>query len=584
MKKEVGKRNETRIDISHIPFSRYGAYVSVTRDEGKKELLIHNVKRRFEEGPAYSVRFGKEEGEDFVSMAVPEKIEISNGNGKAILYVRDDQTLVLESFGIDVHLNMLSDNGYGVEEGSGIFRMISVDQRTYTTIVVETGKAFLDGPYEKYTTCVSAKNRRKNLHVCCQEEHILMALTMSFTEPRYTKLPIMTEAEREIISKEWESFLAQMPEENSQEEEIEEFGRVTWYNLWSSYVRAEDVYKHDTMLMSKKYMSSVWSWDHCFNALAMARIGKRQAMEQFVAPFVLQSEHGLLPDMWNPHREIVWGVTKPPIHGWCFSKLMDQYDFTDEELREVYVYLEKWTKWWLQYSDTDHDGIPEYPQGCDSGWDNATLFDIGFFVETPDLAAFLILQMRTLARIGEALMNRGAAEADWEEKARYWKTESDHMLQNLYEHSWDGKRFIARISGTHEYESQPTSLLAVMPLVLGDILEEEKREKLVKILQENFLTEYGLATEMPEGKKYEADGYWRGPIWAPTTYLLVDGLRRGGCEPLAKEIAKRYCHMSCKVAKGNYENFDAMTGKGLRAPGYTWSASVYMLLHWEYDN
>ena len=40
--------------------------------------------------------------------------------------------------------------------------------------------------------------------------------------------------------------------------------------------------------------------------------------------------------------------------------------------------------------------------------------------------------------------------------------------------------------------------------------------------------------------------------------------------------------MSCKKAKGNYENFDALTGKGLRAPGYTWSASVYMLLHWEF--
>ena len=26
---------ETKIDITHIPFSRYGAYVSVTREEGK---------------------------------------------------------------------------------------------------------------------------------------------------------------------------------------------------------------------------------------------------------------------------------------------------------------------------------------------------------------------------------------------------------------------------------------------------------------------------------------------------------------------------------------------------------------------
>ena len=41
--------------------------------------------------------------------------------------------------------------------------------------------------------------------------------------------------------------------------------------------------------------------------------------------------------------------------------------------------------------------------------------------------------------------------------------------------------------------------------------------------------------------------------------------------------------MSRELAKGNYENFDALTGKGLCAPGYTWSASVYMLLHWEFE-
>ena len=40
--------------------------------------------------------------------------------------------------------------------------------------------------------------------------------------------------------------------------------------------------------------------------------------------------------------------------------------------------------------------------------------------------------------------------------------------------------------------------------------------------------------------------------------------------------------MSARKAKGNYENFDALTGLGRRAPGYTWAASVYMLLHREY--
>ena len=52
------------IDITHIPFSRYGAYLSVTRDEGKdgespaKKLVIHSVRRRFEESPLFELTFG----------------------------------------------------------------------------------------------------------------------------------------------------------------------------------------------------------------------------------------------------------------------------------------------------------------------------------------------------------------------------------------------------------------------------------------------------------------------------------------------------------------------------------------------
>ena len=141
---------------------------------------------------------------------------------------------------------------------------------------------------------------------------------------------------------------------------------------------------------------------------------------------------------------------------------------------------------------------------------------------------------------------------------------------------------MAKLSRSHEYEANPTSLLSLMPLVLGDLLPAHIREKPVEVLKRDFLTDNGLATEMPASPKYEPDGYWRGPIWAPTTYLLVDGLRRGGYAELAGEIAYRYCRMSCERAFGNYENFDALTGVGRRAPGYTWAASVYLMFHREY--
>lgn len=253
---------------------------------------------------------------------------------------------------------------------------------------------------------------------------------------------------------------------------------------------------------------------------------------------------------------------------------MDAFKFERDELKKVYNGLERLTMWWMNYSDSDGDGIPEYPQGCDSGWDNSTIFDQGFYVESPDLSAYLVLQMKTLARI--------ASELGMEAESKQWQLLSGELLERLYEHSWVGDRFVAKLSGLHEYDPEPTSLLALLPIVLGEHLDAEKMDALVKLLEKDFLTENGPATEAPSSALYLSDGYWRGPIWAPSTCLIVDGLHRGGYEILAKKIARSFCEMAEKKAEGQYENFDAVTGKGLRAPGYTWTSSVYMLFRWWY--
>lgn len=568
------------INITHIPFSRYGAYISVTLTEGEKELIIHNVQRRFDESPTLRLRFGETGTSDFEVFAKPSHILVKADEGEAKIYIQDDWTLALSSKNLNVLWQMIPQNGYGIEEDKQHFRMVSVDQKVYLTFWVEKGKALMNGPMETFYKNI--RNKKQNLFASCDNHELRMSVHINRKEPQRLEKPILPDAEIAAIDKQWMAFLRKMPETNTKDTISKTFEKITWYNIWSSFVRAEDVYHHDTMMMSKKAMTSVWSWDHCFNALMMSNIGKQEAMDQFEAPFFLQSEKGALPDCWNPHTEAIWGIMKPPIHGWCFSKLMKKFSFSPEELTTVYQYLEKWTNWWMNENDCDHNGIPEYPQGCDSGWDNSTVFDTSYYVESPDLPAYLILQMKTLSDIAGKL-KKGKNDI-WSERQNYWENKSEKLKSRFYEDLWNGERFRIRFANSKETIENPTSLISMMPIVLGEHLDSEKKEKLIHILKRDFLTENGLATEMPTSTLYESDGYWRGPIWAPTTYLLVDGLKRCGEEALATEIAKKYCRMSARLAKGNYENFDALTGKGLRAPGYTWSASVYLMLSWEYRN
>ncbi len=554
------------IDIAHIPFSRYGAYVSVTSEKNGTYLCIRNVRRR-DDDEAFELRFLSDGIEvPFEVTADSEAIRITAGIGNAIIYIRDDRCLAIDSAGIDLQLMQISAHGYGIQKTDMLYQMIDVPHRLFALIHLQAGSASLKGPVIKDWR-ETPVDRRQILHVSCVDGKALVCMKLSNQESKEIKTPIDTASDLRTIEREWEIFRNKMPQ--GVQAHRMAFAEVTWYNLWSCFVRAEDVYHFDAMLMSKKSMCSVWSWDHCFNAMVMSYSDVKAGLEQFLLPFELQSECGSLPDMWNPNMEVVWGVTKPPVHGWCFGKMMDRIDFPEEILHKVYSHLEKWTNWWFEYRDSDNDGIPEYPMGCDSGWDNSTIFDHGYFVESPDLCAYLVLQMDTLSRIA---LNLGDARLSQE-----WKARSGVLLATFCEHSWKNERFVAPLSGSHEYDEIPTSLLSLMPLVLGERLDSARFNCLVKTLETCFLTENGPATEALESRFYNRNGYWRGPIWAPSTYMIVDGLLRGGKVELAHRIAKGYCDMSQYRAKGNYENFDAILGTGLCAPGYTWSASVYML-------
>lgn len=342
------------------------------------------------------------------------------------------------------------------------------------------------------------------------------------------------------------------------------------YCLWSSLVQPRGALSREAMLMSKNWMTAVWSWDHCFNAMALFAGNPELGWDQFMLLFDARDPLGALPDSVDAvHRYT--GHLKPPIHGWALARMMESRPLTAAQVEEVYPALRDWTEFWFRHQDDDGDGIPNYNTGNDSGWDNATPFEQDSRLESPELSCFLILQMDTLAALAR-LRGRDEEAGDWTRRA-------DRLLEKLIAHSFRGNRPVFPVSGSHvDHGTGTDSLLSCMPLVLGGRLPDGLRRALVERLLEpgGFLTQHGLATERPRSPRYRADGYWRGPIWAPVTLLLVDGLRRAGEAEAAADIALRFCRM-CRD-QGFAENFDALTGAGLRDRSYTWTASVFLLL------
>ncbi|MFH9059654.1 amylo-alpha-1,6-glucosidase [Streptomyces coeruleorubidus] len=339
------------------------------------------------------------------------------------------------------------------------------------------------------------------------------------------------------------------------------------YVLWSATVRPAGLVSRPAVLMSKHWMDKVWSWDHCFNALALARGCPELAMDQFALPFDHQDGSGALPDSVT-HSEVLHNFVKPPIHGWASGRLRRRLPTPPSraELAGTYDRLEHWTHFWLTARRAPGAALPHYQHGNDSGWDNATTFDPERVAVTADLTAFLVLQLHELADL--------AAELQKPDEASRW-TRTAHEIQSaLLDELWTGERFVARGAATGNTWSS-SSLLDLMPIVLGEHLPGEVGSALADHIKAH-LTPYGLATELPTSPHYLSDGYWRGPVWAPATVLIEDGLRRAGHHRLADDISARFRAL-CET-HGFAENFDALTGTGLRDRAYTWTAASYLLL------
>ena len=553
-------------DIRSVGFSVAGAHMNIRitpahrdRAEGlwlrivsNRDLALLTVRRA---GRRVAVRHG----------ARPQSLTLAprDGRGRIDFAFETPMTLRIRARGLSMRMEVPADTfscvvqrssrSWQINHGSGVNLLVSVlrgDVRVdapwngtraeYTRLTLDGENGPCEVALSEFTSTAPAEARRRASLAECGRR----------------------------AARGYAAFVEGLPEVPSRYRSARE---LAGYVLWSALVDPGGHYRRPAMLMSKNHMSMVWSWDHCFNAMALAGGHPQLAWDQMLLMFDHQDEQGAIPDALARDR-IVWNFCKPPIHGWALTRMMKSAGsaIRRRQLEDFYPKLERWTTWWLRTRDDDGDGICQYNHGNDSGWDNATCFDVGVPIEGPDLGAFLAVQMDTLAGLAQRLGKP--------RDALRWKSGADRMLRALVRHSWREDRFVAMQSGTHLSADRGDSLIPFVPLVLGRRLPNHISRLLVKGLGEpdRFLTAHGLATESPNSPLYKPDGYWRGPIWAPPTYLIYDGLRRLGEDRLAREVARRFCD-TCRMS-GMADNFDALTGAPLCDKAYTWTASTFLLL------
>jgi glycogen debranching enzyme len=557
-------------NLSAVPFSRYGSYTIFSwknkkpgQPAGVYLRDIHSATGPSEIFHLELIRNGR--AVPYAATAKPELLTLTCPSGKVEICMPGERVVRIRGRGAGLRLTLLAQRKFenALPATAGAWRVNCRLSGVNFLLTPLRGHLAMDAPWrgihcEKISAEISPNSPGEDWELAVEP--------YLSTAPTEQKWPGFDESVASVQQelRNWRKNLPAVPNR------YEKSAELASYILWSCVVAPGGFFRRPAMLMSKNWMTAVWSWDHCFNAMALAAGNPDLAWDQLMVLFDLQDEHGAIPDSVR-RSQMIWNFCKPPIHGWALRWMMKHSRSVNaQRLKEIYMPLARWTNWWFRTRDDDGDGLPQYNHGNDCGWDNATPFAIRPPIEGPDLAAYLAIQMDVLTDVTRRLKKPHIA--------RLWNERAEEMVRRLMEHNWRDGRFVAPQSGTHKTVSEGDSLLPFMPLVLGKRLPADVRKKLLAGLKipGRFLTRHGLATESPKSPLYESDGYWRGPIWAPSTMLVVDGLESLGEKTFARVIAKRFCDLC--AASGFAENFDALTGKGLRDRAYTWTASVFFLL------
>lgn len=555
-------------DIDYVPFSRRGRFLTLSMmrvpgRDGERALYLRHVAGGDERpslGRLCRVEFLDAAGETATPAfeLSPERLVASIGEGQVTFVIGEGERLHIagKRAGVRFHLEgSRYDYVYRTPQGEDCL-VAAVENVKFIPRAVE-GDLKVSGAWQR--------DHSEDVSFAFLGSETLEANVDFFrTVPPVDRPGRFAEALAGATA-EFSAWHARVPKGVPGQDEAH---RLASYLLWANGVPAGGALTRPAIYMSKNHMINIWSWDNAFSALGVAAFDQDLAFDQFAAIFDHQDASGLLPDYIND-RDVLFAFTKPPVHGWAVSLIAtaDPSFLTAERKRYLRDAIGRQADYWLTYARKDAGSLPSYFHGNDSGWDNATFFAEGGPVISPDLPVFLILACEALANLLE----------DDADRREMWRRKADDLQALLFGRLWTGETFGARLARDPDRILPGENLIQFMPLLLGDRLTPDMREKLVaRLVSGGFITEWGPATESPQSSFYEDDGYWRGPIWAPTTLLLWDGLRRQGEIELARQVAEKFCSLASK--SGMAENFDARSGRGLRDRAFAWTSAVYLVL------
>lgn len=152
--------------------------------------------------------------------------------------------------------------------------------------------------------------------------------------------------------------------------------------------------------------------------------------------------------------------------------------------------------------------------------------------------------------------------------------ESMEKTEKAYEALWDpySSQYYSREFVSHRLLKTP-SIATLLPLY-GGAITKERAHQLVLLLEDEhqFGANYPAPSVPVNSDWFKPLGYWQGPSWVNTNWMIIDGLRRYGFHDHAEALRESTLEMVRRA--GMWEYFSPINGSPAGAEDFSWTAAL----------